>query len=370
MDRHLSEEQRKNYSEKRLEQDELLRVDEHLAICGECRAMLTIDSGAVVISFQKEFAEQLQEQHLTYDQLVGYLERKPETDREVVETHMDICSRCKAEYEDLNAFTMEAGAASGIIGKKIYRMLAVAAVLAVIALVATLTNRETAVVSIQDAGTRITLDQNGKVSGLKGVPANYHEMVRIALQMHQVQIPDSVDPLITKGGFVRGEAQEGRPFQLVKPVGTVVASNRPVFEWESLKEASKYRVTVLDIDNNSSIDSGWLTATSWRPDNPLQRDVTYTWQVAALRNGVEVSSPEPPAGEARFRILNQQTEDQLKQEQQQYSNSKLLLGLLYARYGLLDEAEQSFQQLAKANPHSAEMKQLLKNLQNLRGRTR
>ena len=40
MDRHLSEEQRKKYSEKKLEPGELLRVDEHLSICEDCRANL------------------------------------------------------------------------------------------------------------------------------------------------------------------------------------------------------------------------------------------------------------------------------------------------------------------------------------------
>ena len=293
-----------------------------------------------------------------------------------VETHLEICSSCKGEYEDLKAFTLEDKAAPRPV---VYRILAVAAVLAVIALIATLiyrrpgdqqarqaTGQPAVVVSIHDAGTRLTLDQNGKLSGLKGVPTNYQEMVRIALQTHQVQLPDSVDPLITKGEFLRGESGEGTPFQLVKPVGTVVASDRPVFEWESLTGALKYKVTLLDADMNSTADSGWLTTTTWTPDKPLQRDTTYIWQVAALRNDIEVLSPKPPAGEARFRILDQQTEDQLERERQRYSSSKLLLGLLYARHGLLDEAEQNFQQLADTNPESREIKELLDNLIKLR----
>ena len=95
----------------------------------------------------------------------------------------------------------------------------------------------------------------------------------------------------------------------------------------------------------------------------MQRGTTYVWQVTALRNGIEVTSPEPPAGEARFQILDQQTQDQLEQERQRYSSSNLLLGLLYARHGLLDEAEQNFQQLADTNPESREIKELLENPQ-------
>lgn len=380
---HLSDEQMKKYSEKKLELSELLRLDEHLSVCEDCRAMLTVDSDAVVNSFQQEFTGQPQEQHLTYDQLVGYLEKKPETDRELVETHMEICSGCKREYEDLRDFSMEVGAAPVIYRRAIYPVLAVAAVLAVIALIATLryrepgpqqtqqpTGPEALVVSINDAGTRLTLDQNGKLSGLKDVPANYQEMVRLALHTHQVQIPNSVDSLITKGGFVRGQSGEGTPFQLVKPVGTVVASDRPIFEWKSLEGASKYRVTLLDADMNSVADSGWLTTTTWAPEKPLQRETTYVWQVAGLRNGLEVTSPEPPAGEARFRIIDQRTQDRLEQEQRQYAGSHLLLGLLYARQGLLDEAEQNFQQLVNANPSSREMEQLLENLKKLRAWSR
>ena len=45
----------------------------------------------------------------------------------------------------------------------------------------------------------------------KAFRRTYQEMVRIALQTHQVQLPDSVDPLIAKGEFLRGESEKGTP---------------------------------------------------------------------------------------------------------------------------------------------------------------
>ena len=359
------------YSEKRLPPKELLQVDEHLSICENCRNKLTVDSDPIGGLFEQE-----QREHLTYDQFEAYLDKQK--DRELVESHLEVCSRCKSEYEDLRAFSIEL-AAPFQSKRVVYRVLAIAAVLAAVALVVSLlyqdssvqqaqriSKRTPVVASINDAGTRITLDQNGKLSGLKDVPASYQEMVRDALQTNSLELSEAVHPLIPKTGFIRGESQEGLPFQLVKPVGTVVSSDRPVFQWDSYQGASKYKVTILDKNMNIAASSDWLTITTWIPDQRLDRDATYIWQVAALRNGNEILSPQPPAGEARFRVLDAATHRKLEQEQQQYSDSLLLLGLLYARYGLLDDAAHNFQELAMTNPDSDQIRQLQSKLENFR----
>ena len=376
MSHHLSDEQMRKYSEKRLEPAELLRVDDHLSVCENCRNAISVDSDAVAHSFEQEFAELQEQQHLTYDQIVGSLENKSGSDRESVDTHLQICSRCKSEYEDLRAFAVESSRSSK---SKFYPWLAVAAVLVLLALVATLTYRRPTeqqtqqqptrsvpiVLSIQDAGTRITLDQNGTLKGLNA-PTEHQDRVRLALQKQQVELPGSLKSLITTRGVVRGDLREGVPFDLLKPVGTFVSSDHPLFQWEALEGASQYRVTILDLNMTIAADSGWLANTTWTPDKPLQRDKTYIWQVAALRSGVEVLSPTPPAGEARFRVLDQHSYNRLDADRQKYSDSLLLLGLLYSGYGLLDDAEDNFQRLAEANPSSQPVKLLFKNLQSAR----
>jgi hypothetical protein len=371
MSDHLSRERMNKYSEKKLPPKELLQVDEHLSICENCRNKLTVDSDPIAGLFELE-----QPEHLTYDQLVSYLDKQK--DRDLVESHLEVCSRCKSEYADLRAFSMEL-AAPAYSKKTFYRVLAVAAVLTAMALVASLLYRDSPVqqarqtpkrtpivASINDAGTRLTLDQDGKLSGLKDVPVSYQEMVRVALQTNALEISEAVHPLITKTGFVRGESQEGLPFPLVKPVGTVVLSDRPVFEWASYAGASKYKVTILDTNMNVAATSDWLTTTTWAPDQPLQRDAMYIWQVAAFRKGQEILSPQPPAGEARFRILDAATHRKVEQEREQYSDSLLLLGLLYARYGLLDDAAHNFQKLARTNPGSDQVRQLQSKLESFR----
>ncbi len=46
-----------------------------------------------------------------------------------------------------------------------------------------------------------------------------------------------------------------------------------------------------------------------------------------------------------------------------YGNSRLLLGILYADAGMLDEAEREFQALLKKNPGSALARKLLRKVQ-------
>src|ERR671919_815400 len=100
MSDHLSREQMNKYSEKKLLPKELLQIDEHLSICENCRNKLTVDSDPIAGLFQQE-----QPEHLSYDQLEAYLDKQK--DRELVESHLEVCSRCKSEYDDLCAFSVE-----------------------------------------------------------------------------------------------------------------------------------------------------------------------------------------------------------------------------------------------------------------------
>lgn len=372
---HLSEVQIKKYSTKTLEAGELLEVDEHLTACAECQAKLPPDFIEIGDSLYQELSQMHEDDHLSYDQIVQYLEKADHATREQVETHLKGCPRCTSDLDDLKDYAREFEATPRKF--PVYQAFALAAVIALISIAAALRYQQTrpqqnvttqpvsVLVSINDTGSRITLDDKGKLSGLPDVPQNYQQIVIRAIQTGMVETPVSLQGLIGTGATQRGTSAPNS-FSLLSPVGTFVDADRPLFQWKTLKGASKYRVTVLDEEMNVVAESGWIHSTSWKPDEPLKRSHTYVWQVAAIRNGSEVLSPEPPAREARFRILDLTSVEHLKTESARYQHSHLLLGLLYAQHGLLDDAQQHLHLVADANPESKEIKQLLENLQRLR----
>jgi hypothetical protein len=91
----------------------------------------------------------------------------------------------------------------------------------------------------------------------------------------------------------------------------------------------------------------------------------YSWQVKALRDGAEITSPRPPAPQAKFRILDQAKASEISRAKRSYGSSHLVLGMLYADAGLLREAEQEFRFLLKANPNSEIARKLFRQAQAL-----
>jgi hypothetical protein len=92
--------------------------------------------------------------------------------------------------------------------------------------------------------------------------------------------------------------------------------------------------------------------------------------VKAIKDGQELMSPRPTEPMAKFRILDQAKADELKQAQRIYAGSHLTLGVLYARYGLLDEAERELLALRIDNPDSAIALRLLAKVWAMRGYNR
>jgi hypothetical protein len=90
--------------------------------------------------------------------------------------------------------------------------------------------------------------------------------------------------------------------------------------------------------------------------------VIYSWKVLAVKDGEEVVSPRPAAPDAQFKVLEHARVEELEQARQLHSQSHLLMGTLYARAGLLDEAEREFQELIEKNPKSSFANKLLRDL--------
>ena len=213
---------------------------------------------------------------------------------------------------------------------------------------------------LTDGGRRITLDAQGNLAGLDSVPLNYVSLVREALTDERVRIVDARLP--GQGGtHVRGSG-DVETFKLSSPVGVAVLSERPVFKWEPFAGAERYVVFVRDLTSDVEIESKGLTATEWTPDSPLVRGHTYGWAVEAVKEGRRIHAPPAQAADARFKILEKAKVDELTRAKSASGGSHLVMGIMYARHGLVAEAEAELEVLRAENPKNQVVGRMVKSL--------
>lgn len=190
--------------------------------------------------------------------------------------------------------------------------------------------------------------------------------IKSALAEQRLEASPVLAQLRGVDGSLRGGAGDGRPFPLLSPVGKVVETASPTFKWAPLAGASSYVVTVADEQLNEVVKSGPLTTTEWRARTPLARGGVYSWQVTALKDGQAVTSPVMPAPQAKFVILDQARSEELRRVRAAAPRYHLGLGVLYARAGLLNEAEREFRALVKTNPRSGTARRLLQSVHTMK----
>jgi hypothetical protein len=152
-------------------------------------------------------------------------------------------------------------------------------------------------------------------------------------------------------------------FSVIEPVGRVLLTDKPAFQWSPLDGATGYVVEVYDEQFRPVASSPQVNSSSWI--TKLPRGNVYSWQVKAFKDGQEITAPRPPAPEARFRVVDQAKANELAQARRAYGSSHLTLALLYADAGLLKEAEQELRLFLKTNPNSELAARLLRQVQTL-----
>ena len=406
MAQHLSPELIERYRERNRSARELLEVDDHLSACGDCRERIRSESElqTAVLSLRTQLsaAPPAEPGHLGYEELEAYVDgRLEDVDLEIVRSHLDLCPQCEVARQDLALLRAAVGktpqsAPSSWIPLAATLALTLGAVLLatlflqralgglradvgalrqenqrlrqdyLVALsqvrdletqIAELRSESTTRVVLEDAGGQILLDERGALTGLGPLPAREQELVTRALLTARVETPALIAQLIGEEGSLRGGGQ-GAPFALLSPVGTLVLDDRPTFRWQPLSGARDYTVSVYDAGLNAVVESTPLEASEWRSTRSLDRGGVYTWQVAAEREGKRLVSPAPPAPQARFKVAGREEVEALSRAERAAPRSHLLLGILYARAGALDEADRELQALAEANPRSAVARRL------------
>ncbi len=220
--------------------------------------------------------------------------------------------------------------------------------------------------TLNDGGQQITLDEQGNLAGLDQLPEQARRSIKSALVTQQLARPAVLVDLNRQPSTLLGtsDSNNGLPFRLLAPLGVVVESDQPSFRWQPLAGVETYTVSVTDDSLNEVATSGRLSANVWRVPRPLARGTTYSWQVTAHKpDGQTVTSPVLPAPQAKFQVLARARFDELQRARRAYPNSHLSLGVLYAQAGLLDEAARELQLLVRANPQSEVARKLLRSLQ-------
>lgn len=216
--------------------------------------------------------------------------------------------------------------------------------------------------ALHDGSSLVALDGQGNLTGVESIPQRFQEMIKDALATGQAATPElsSLGPMTAK---LMGDNIGSETFALVSPVGVVIETARPTFRWKPLKGAINYSIIVSDSDYNEVAAGKSLSATEWTSDRPLERGKVYSWQVVALKEGREIKSPGKPGDIAKFQVLDQAKADDLAQAKKTHLNSHLMMGLLYARAGLLDEARRELNALLRANPKSPAAHKLLRDVE-------
>lgn len=223
------------------------------------------------------------------------------------------------------------------------------------------------VARLTDGSGEIILDKEGKLLGEDELPPAYRNLLKETLTSPRLEPSALTKGLTRPSSPLMGGEHESNGFSVIEPVGKVMITDRPTFRWSRLQGATNYVVEIYDAKFNLVKASPEINGDSWTlEEQSLTRGEVYEWQVKAKKDEQEFKAPRPPAPQARFRILDQAKATEIAKAKRAYGSSHLLLGLLYAQAGLINESEQELRALQKANPDSEIARRLLSQAQALR----
>lgn len=457
MSPHLTEQQVTLFYQRAIPADEMLSISDHLAGCHNCRNRLN-DGNQMTLAFtalQRDLkaVADAEFSHLVYEELEGYVDDKLNSvDREITESHLEICLQCKIAVQDLLSTkaslknyltklppkTLQIPEQSLrpkknhhfqtlLYSKRVFQFLGLLMVLILFGLTVKLISlqgqqhelervnhnlqkqvsslgqlqqqltqqqqqankmkqdyknieannldlqkqllelKETnplpslaqRIVQLNDSGRLVVLDNQDNINGLESLKPNYQQMVKTVLKRERVEISPTLQELSRKTGALMGNNPDNPAFLLLDPVGVVLLADSPSFHWQLLNGATSYTVGIYDANFNEVATSDLLTKVEWTLPNSLEHGQVYYWQVTAMMEGRKITTSP-----AKFKIIAQPDLDELAEFQRTQSDSHLVLGILYARAGVLAEAESEFKKLLNENPSSPLVRKLLYSLKH------
>ncbi|MEW6736020.1 MAG: zf-HC2 domain-containing protein [Acidobacteriota bacterium] len=418
MSQHLTSKEIENYRKHKLSSEDLLLIDDHTAICQSCRDKLCDEENATASfrSLQMSFTtpNEVEAVHLSYRQLAEYVDGKlDKVNHEIVLNHLETCPQCTAEAGELEELKMSLLAqpvqsfspnlswwqrlTSTVswysilwrFGAALIGLLIMWIVMQTPQKELTTTNfsplknsagkmgekqleppsvdpsnvspTSDIILSLQDGKKHLAIDREGNITGSLELSNSYQEAIKKALLEQRIETAPIVTDLITRKDRFMGEMHSDPSFTLISPVGTVVQSDRPTFSWQSVAGADNYTVSVYDLEFNEVAMGQALAGTQWTLKQMLKRGQIYYWQVTAHQKDKELI-----ALPAKFMVLEKASIVKLEKIKQSEANSSLLLAVVYAQMGLLDDAKVELETLLKANNGLPVIKKLLQSLEKSR----
>lgn len=143
------------------------------------------------------------------------------------------------------------------------------------------------------------------------------------------------------------------------PAASGMLSSQPQFKWDAVDGAESYRIQVSSADGTTAVDTV-TSATSFRTEKKLPAGA-YVWTVS-VRMG-ELAEWQASKAQS-FRILSQSDAELLSIAKRKYAGSHLVMGTVYERLGMIDEATREYQALVKENPGSPLAEKLLSGVRS------
>jgi hypothetical protein len=415
MTEHLTEQQIALYRTGAADSDGRQKTAAHLAVCQSCVAqVLNLEHSAVAFNaLTQAFLPSPNEEpfHLSTAELQSYVAgSSAKADQIICESHIEICEQCEIELRRLSSDHRSERTPKVASPWSSWGYLTPARLAAAVALIGLLTvvalvwwqrtsrptppesvkngtqpspapdqhlvaeaspqpgNESVAsnpaiVATLKDSGREIRLDQEGKLSGLEDFSESWQEMIKTTLAGKALEKPKVLEGLSAPPIKLAGET-DPQTFQIIGPAGKVISERRPTLNWQPLSGATSYVVSIFDDNFDRVTSSPPLSKTTWTVDEPLRWGRSYSWEVAATTDGKEIIAPIAPEPRAQIKLLEADKVTALSKLKQKKPASHLALGLLYARVGLVSEAEAEFRKLVKENPDSAVAKRLLRAVQS------
>lgn len=170
-----------------------------------------------------------------------------------------------------------------------------------------------------------------------------------AATLRELPLPTPGWLVAQESGRVRGTGggpESGPEIPLVRPANTAVREPKPVLEFRPVAGATGYQVSLELEGSNEEVPAPRAVAPGkWQVTAPLQLGKVYQWAVSAQKKDQPLRSPL-----ARFYVLSDAERREVESARKQYAKDPLTLGAVYARLGLLSEAEEQFRAALKADP--------------------
>ncbi|MBK9316453.1 MAG: zf-HC2 domain-containing protein [Acidobacteria bacterium] len=393
---HINEQDLSKFREEQLSSGKSINIAAHLEACPSCRERFAMVDAPKWSGLPLDPEACLREDHLEFDQISEYLDGNLDAeDREVIEAHVKICRACDEDLNSLRVFRIETepamkkryyesrllsklaniGVAQGI-PRPAVAIGALGAMLIIVAAVWYLISRmspEPAIVinppektvtpepvkdsikktdveqgysvALMDGGRRVGLDADGRLIGFGRIPEGLESEVERALGGRALRLNPELENLREPEGAVRSAPGGAEPLRLIGPMATLVRQQRPLFRWTKQEGATRYIVTIVDDRFNPVAESAPLAALEWRPEVELERGRVYQWQVTAFNGDDPVESRLRQIG--LFKVIGAGELGSITKGEAGV-DSALVRAVLYAKAGLLEDAERELRKLDRS----------------------